>query len=121
MRLIYNTKYPIIDGNMSDCQMGARKKKGCKNNIFMINGIIHEVMKPKLMKPVMLQIFYYCQMFDSINLKEALSDIYNAGVTDDTLSLLYKANTRRLKHQLVSQIDKQLVILFYKETLLVLF
>ena len=94
MRLIYNTKYPIIDGNMSDCQMGARKKKGCKNNIFMINGIIHEVMKSKLMKPVMLQIFDYCQMFDSINLKEALSDIYNAGVTDDTLSLLYKANTK---------------------------
>ena len=33
MRLIYNMKYPIIDRNMSDCQMGARKNKGCKNNI----------------------------------------------------------------------------------------
>ena len=45
MRLLYNTKYPQIDKNMSDCQMGARKKKGCKNNIFIINGIIHEVLK----------------------------------------------------------------------------
>ena len=31
-------------------------------------------------------------MFDSINLQQALSDIYDAGVDDDTLSLLYDAN-----------------------------
>ena len=29
MRIIYNEKYPIIDRNMSDCQMGGRKGKGC--------------------------------------------------------------------------------------------
>ena len=92
MRLIYNTKYPIIEGNMSDCQMGARKQKSCKNNIFKINGINHEVMKSKKMKPVMLQIYDYAQMFDSIDLIEALSDIYNAGVNDDSLSLLHQAN-----------------------------
>ena len=34
MRVIYNTKYNVIDRNMSDCQMGARKAKGCRNNIF---------------------------------------------------------------------------------------
>ena len=92
MRLIYNTKYPIIEENLSDCQMGARKRKSCKNNIFMINGIIHEVMKSKRMKPVILQIYDYAQMFDSIDLIEALSDIYNYGVNDDTLSLLHQAN-----------------------------
>ena len=31
-------------------------------------------------------------MFDSIDLQEALSDLYDAGVTDDTLPLLYQAN-----------------------------
>ena len=31
MRLIYNEKYEEIDKNMSDCQMGARKNKGCRN------------------------------------------------------------------------------------------
>ena len=92
MRVIYNMKYPIIDGNISDCQMGARKKKGCKNNIFIINGIIHEVLKSKKMAPVLLQIYDYQQMFDSINLQQALSDIYDAGVNDDTLALLHEAN-----------------------------
>ena len=31
-------------------------------------------------------------MFDSISLEEALSDIYDAGVDDDTLTLLHQAN-----------------------------
>ena len=68
MRLIYNSKYPTVDKNISDCQMGARKGKGCRNNIWIINGIIHESLKSKKMKPILLQIYDYKQMFDSINL-----------------------------------------------------
>ena len=82
MRLIYNRKYSKIDQAMSDCQMGARKQKGCKNNIFMINGIIHEVLKSRKMKPVVLGIYDCEQMFDSIDLKEAINDIHDAGVDD---------------------------------------
>ena len=40
MRLIYDQKYKLI----SDCQMGGRKRKGCKNNIFILNGIIQDVL-----------------------------------------------------------------------------
>ena len=92
MRMIYNDKYPVIDSNMSDCQMGARKNKGCKNNIFIVNGIIHDVMSSKHMKPVLLQIYDYSQMFDSISLMQAVSDVYDAGFDDDKLALVYKAN-----------------------------
>ena len=59
MRMIYNSKYPEIDINISDSQMGGRKGKGCRNNIFIINGIIHDVMKSKKKKPVLLQIYDY--------------------------------------------------------------
>ena len=58
----------------------------------MVNGIIHEVMHSKKMKPVLLQFYDYSQMFDSINLQEAISDIYDTGVDDDNLQLLYNAN-----------------------------
>ena len=44
MGLIYDMKYPDIDSKMSDCQMGGRKRKGCKNNIFILNGLIHDVL-----------------------------------------------------------------------------
>ena len=92
MRLIYNQKYPIIDRNMSDCQMGGRKRKGCRNNIFIVNGIIHDVMSSLKKNAVLLQVYDYRQMFDAINLEEALSDIYDVGVTDDNLALIYRAN-----------------------------
>ena len=44
------------------------------------------------MKPILLQIYDYAQMFDSIDLQQALSDLYDAGVNDDNLVLLHEAN-----------------------------
>ena len=94
MRMIYNSKYPLIDKNISDCQMGARKGKGCKTNIWIINGIIHETLHSRKKKAILLQIYDYAQMFDSINLQEALSDIYDYGLDDDNLSLIHEANKK---------------------------
>ena len=91
MRLIYDKKYSKIDRNMSDGQMGGRKKKSCKNNLFIINGLIHEVNKSKKMKAILLQLFDYKQMFDGINLEEALNDLDDVGVEDDNLDLLHQA------------------------------
>ena len=47
MKLIYNENYSVIDKNMSDSQMGGRKNKGCRNNIFLINRLIHDVISSK--------------------------------------------------------------------------
>ena len=85
MRLVYDRKYWDIDNNMSDCQMGARKGKSSKYNIFIVNGIIHEVMKSRNKKPVMLQIYHYAQMFDSMDLGQAISDMFDTGLNDHKL------------------------------------
>ena len=92
MKLLYNEKYDEIDKNISDGQMGGRKGKGCRFNLFIINGIIHDVLKRKHKKPVVLQIYDYAQMFDSMNLELAISDIYGAGFNDENLKILYEAN-----------------------------
>ena len=34
----------------------------------------------------------YRQCFDSMWLKECINDLYNAGVTDDALALIFEAN-----------------------------
>ena len=49
-------------------------------------------MRSKKMKSLVFQYFDYSQMFDSISLKEAISDIYDTGVDDDNLHLLYYSN-----------------------------
>ena len=92
MNIIYENKYSEIDKKMSNCQMGGRRRKGCKNNIFILNGIIHDVLTSKKMNPVVFQFYDYSQMFDSINLEEAICDLYDTGVTDENLSLIHQAN-----------------------------
>ena len=49
-------------------------------------------MKAKNSKPALLQIYDYAQMFDSIYLKEAISDVFDNDFNDDMLPLVYKAN-----------------------------
>ena len=92
MKLVYNEKYLEIDENISDSQMGGRKGKGCNFNIFILNGIIHDILKNKSSNPVMFQLFDYRQMFDSMHLEHAISDIYEAGLKDANLNLVYEAN-----------------------------
>ena len=92
MKLIYNSKYDLIDENMSECNIGSRKNRSCIDHIFVINSIIHEQLKSVKNKTLQLQICDYQQMFDGMNLKEAISDLYDSRVDDDHLNLLYEAN-----------------------------
>jgi hypothetical protein len=92
MKLIYNDKYSIIDSNMSDSNVGARRKKNIRNHIFVINGIIFDVLSSKKKKAIDIQIMDYKQCFDSMWLEETMNDMFEAGVVDDQLALIYEAN-----------------------------
>ena len=39
-KLIYHEKYPLLDENMSDSNIGARRKKNIKTNLFIVYGVI---------------------------------------------------------------------------------
>ena len=52
MRLIYLDKYVQLDTSMSDSQVGARKGKNVRNHIWIVNGIISDVLSSKSKKPV---------------------------------------------------------------------
>ena len=62
MKMVYNDEYNIIDSNMSDSNIGARKDKNIRNHIFILNGIINDAIKNK--KCVDIQILDYRQCFD---------------------------------------------------------
>ena len=88
MKMVYQDKYNIVDKSMSDSNVGGRKGKSIRNHIFVINGIINEVLKDKS-RSIDIQIMDYRQCFDSMWLKECINDLYNAGVTDDSLALIF--------------------------------
>ena len=93
MKLIYSDKYEIIDQNMSDSNVGARKNKNIRNHLFILNGIINDVLNSKN-KSVDIIIVDYKQCFHSMWLDECANDLFNAGMKDDHLNLLYKANSK---------------------------
>ena len=70
------------------------KLQGCviRNHVWVVNGIICDILSSKKKSPVDIQIFDYKQCFDSLWLKDCLNDIYTGGLNDDKLALLYNIN-----------------------------
>ena len=57
MRLVYHDTYETLDKSISDAQVGGRKGKSVPNHIWILNGIICDVLSRKKNTPVDLQIF----------------------------------------------------------------
>ena len=76
---------------MSDSNVGARKNRNIRDNIFVLNAIINSVIKGKE-DPVDLEIFDIEKCFDGLWLEECINDIFEAGVDNDKLPLLYLEN-----------------------------
>ena len=46
-RLIYNEEYENLDKNLTDCNVGGRKERNIRDNIFVINAITNAIRKNK--------------------------------------------------------------------------
>ena len=92
MRLVYVDKYDIIDENMSDSNVGSRKKKSIRNHLFVLNAIINDVNSSVKKKPVDVEQVDYKQMFDSEKLTICLNALAESEVKDDKLVVIYEAN-----------------------------
>ena len=90
-RLIYNDEYSNIDGELSDCNVGARKKRNIRDNIFVVNAITNSVINGNE-DPIDVQVFDVEKCFDSLWLQECINDLYDAGLNNDKLPLLFLEN-----------------------------
>ena len=93
-KLIYNDNYKNIDQNMSDSNIGSRKKRNIKDHLLIIHGVINSVVKGKE-EPVNIQIYDLEKAFDALWLEDCLNDVYDnidAENRNDKISLLYESN-----------------------------
>ena len=90
-RLIYNDEYQTIDENLSDSNVGARKFRNIRDNIFVLNAINNSVVNGSE-DDVDIQIFDVEKCFDALWLEECINDIYESGLKNDKLSLLFLEN-----------------------------
>ena len=80
---------------MSDSNVGGRRDKNIQNHVFVVNGIINEVINGKA-KPIDIEIIDYRQCFDSMWLSESINDLYDSGINDENLALIHASNNHNL-------------------------
>ena len=81
-RLIYNDGYGNIEEGLTDSNVGARKSRNIRDNIFVLSAILNDVINGNDV----------AKCFDALWLEEAVSGLYESGLTNDKLSLLYLEN-----------------------------
>ena len=91
-RMIYNDVYDIIDSNMSCSNIGARKNRNIRDHLFVVNGILNDVMHNKNAKPIDIGIYDAEKCFDKLEYVNTANDLYKAGVQDDRFVLIANSN-----------------------------
>ena len=90
-RLIYNDEYKNIDMNLTDCNVGARQERNIRDNIFVINAIMNSIKKNKD-ESIDFQVYDVEKCFDTLWLHEVINCLYEAGLKNDKLPLLFLEN-----------------------------
>jgi hypothetical protein len=90
-KLIYNDEHPEIDQHLTDSNVGARKSRNIRDNIFVINAILNNIAKKKL-KDTDIGIYDAYKCFDKLWAQECFNDLYDHGFKNDKLNLLYQEN-----------------------------
>ena len=95
-KLIYEDEYEGIDSNMSDSNVGARKNKNIRNNLFIIYGVLNWVKNGDAPRPIDVAVYDISKCYDKMSLEESLNDLYDKNFRNDKLSLLYDINKKNL-------------------------
>jgi hypothetical protein len=92
-RLTYNDSYYTIDNNLTDGNVGGRKNRSVRDNIFVISAVINLVTNGSS-EAIKVQVMDAEKCFDKLWLQSCINAIHEAGITNDHLKLLYIENKR---------------------------
>ena len=90
-RLIYNHEYGNIDEELTDSNVGARRNRNIRDNIFVLNAVTNAVVKGDA-DPVDVQVYDVEKCFDALWMQECINDVFETGFNNDKLPLLFLEN-----------------------------
>ena len=90
-RLIYNDEYSTVDSNLTDANVGARKNRNIRDNLFVIYAVMNTVINGSE-EPLDICPYDIEKCFDALWTHECINNLYNAGLQNDKLTLLFKMN-----------------------------
>ena len=75
---------------MSDSNVGGRKERNIRDNLFIVNGVINYARREKL--EVDINLYDIAKCFDSMWFEETMNDLWDAGVQNDKFAVIAKMN-----------------------------
>ena len=87
-RLMYNDSFYTIDSNLTDGNVGARKQRSVRDNIFVIGAVINSVEKGNS-APIQVQVMDAIKCFDKLWLQACINSLYDAGLDNNMLNLFF--------------------------------
>ena len=77
--------------SISDSNVGARKGRNIRDNIFVTNAILNSITRRKL-KDIDIEVYDIEKCFDKLWAQECINDMVASGFKNDKLTLLYEEN-----------------------------
>ena len=90
-RLLYNNIYPVVDDNLSDANVGSRKGRNVRDNLFVLYAIMNSI-KTGGEEACDIGVYDVIKCFDSLWSQECINDLWDAGCKDDKLNILALGN-----------------------------
>ena len=91
-KLVYNDIYDVVNGNMSDSNVGGRQNRSIRDNLFIVYGIINNAINNHL--NIDLSLYDIDKCFDAQWYQETMNDLWDVGVTDDKFALISQMNAK---------------------------
>ena len=92
-KLLYNDKYKEIDKNMSDCNVGGRKHRSIRDNLFVIYTVINDALSYQKVD-IDIQFYDLRQAFNSMWFEETMNDMWEGmEVKDEKFALISEMNS----------------------------
>ena len=89
--LLYYDEYPKIDSNLTDSNVGCRKNRNIRDNIFVLQAILNDTRNGSKQQ-IDISVYDIEKCFDSLWVQDCINDIYDAGVQTDKLNVLHMLN-----------------------------
>ena len=89
-KLIYNDIYDEVDSNMSDSNVGGRRGRNIRDNLFILKGVIVQALRDNL--DIDISLYDLSKMFDAMWYQETLNDMWDVGLQDDKFALMARMN-----------------------------
>ena len=90
-KLIYHDEYHKKDDNLSDANVGARKGRNIRDNLFVVNAIINSI-KRGTQEAIDICAYDAGKCFDALWTYECINDLFEAWLQNDRLNLLFIMN-----------------------------